>query len=294
MRIRKSETTVYPAVRDALRNGDSWDDDQVERLLEQLFPDSDPDDVEDFMQGLQKFGRQAAPVVQRALPGAIQGAAQGAAIGGPWGALAGAAAGGAIGALSSPAATPTAPTAPRATPPPRRPPSAPAAPGAVPPPLPRATPPALTAGTPAPAPGGAAAAQLLALLSRPETLQALMALVLSTQGRTSVPVNGRRVPPAAFAEAIAELAGAALEMASESATDATAEHLLDEYGTPRIDIASPVARTQLLLTELAESPVEVEDDDEEREDWMWEYDGGDDEYDPIEAYENAVTGRTAI
>lgn len=121
-----------------------------------------------------------------------------------------------------------------------------------------------------------------------------MALVLSTQGRTSVPVNGRRVPPAAFAEAIAELAGAALEMASESATDATAEHLLDEYGTPRIDIASPVARTQLLLTELAESPVEVEDDDEEREDWMWEYDGGDDEYDPIEAYENAVTGRTAI
>jgi hypothetical protein len=90
--------TDYPAVRRVMGpDRTRLDDDELELLLERTFPDAEPEDVEDFMRTVQQFGRQAAPLAQRVLPGAAQGAVQGAAVAGPWGGLAG----GAIGGVSS-------------------------------------------------------------------------------------------------------------------------------------------------------------------------------------------------
>ena len=72
-------STDYPAVRWVM------DDDAVESVLAELFPDSDPGDVESFLGTLQRFGNEVVPIAARVLPGAVQGAVTGAGVGGPYG-----------------------------------------------------------------------------------------------------------------------------------------------------------------------------------------------------------------
>jgi hypothetical protein len=198
--------TEYPAVRRVMGpQRVHLDDAELEDLLVDRFPGADPLDVEDFMRDVQRFGKNVAPRANRALPGALQGAAQGAMVGGPYGALAG----GAIGAAGGLAARPTTGSRGRAATPPGAPPAAKVG-GSRPGRAPQAALPPRRPDVPA------AAAQLLALLSRPETLQALLALALSDVGRQRLKVGDETVPSVAFARAISRLAGEAAAESVES------------------------------------------------------------------------------
>jgi hypothetical protein len=290
--------TDFPAVRRVMGSErHRLDDDALEAILAELFPGSDPEDVEDFMGSLQRFGRQAAPVAQRALPGAISGATQGAAVAGPWGALAGAVGGGAASALSG-----ARPSAPGRAAPPARPPSASptAAAGGTPPPALAAQQPAVlaeppphAAGQPPPASpvaATAAAAQLLALLSRPETMQALQALLLPGLGRSTVQVGPGEVPPAAFANAIAETAALVAEAAALPLEEPATDYLFDSEGHARGDIANPSARAALLLSDLAAvaAAEALDDEEEDVDDFAESVDEEDTATDPLDAYEAAL------
>jgi hypothetical protein len=227
--------TDYPAIRRVMgEQRMRLDDDSLESVLEELFPDSDPADVESFMGSLQRFGNEVAPIASRALPGAVQGALTGAGVAGPYGALAGAALG-ATGALS-PRPGPTAPV----------PSSAPVQPSAA---VQPAAPPA-TAPTQQ-MPPQAAAAALLEILSNRATLDALMAMLMQAAGRTTVKVGDKQVPPAAFANAIAEYAAIAAE--NDTAAEAGADYLYGESDWPRGDLANPAERAAILLTDLREA-----------------------------------------
>lgn len=256
--------TRYPAARrvmaaDGLRMGDA----AVERVLARTFPDAEPEDVEQFMQTVQQFGRQAAPIAQRALPGVVQGAAQGAAVGGPYGAIIGGAIGGASRLAGG--AAPPRPGAPPAGAPamPPRAVATPPAPGATtgtpaapapswPPslPLPQAAP-GVSSGAPPQDPttlAAAAARELATLLARSETWQALLALAMSEAGRGALPVGTQQVAPAAFANAIAELAAIAATGGASFA--GAADHLHDADDQPRGDLANPAERAAILLADL--------------------------------------------
>ena len=224
--------TDYPAVRRVMGSGrDHLSDEALEHLLERMFPGAEAEYVEDFMRTLQQFGRQAAPIVQKVGPGMAQGALQGGMVAGPWGALAGALGGGAASLLggggrgAAPARAPA--------------PAAPQIPGGLAPIAPQA---------PAGGVGGAASAQLLTLLSRPETMQALLSLVMAQSGRGTVPVGQHQVPAVAFANAISELASEAALSGGESSG-----YWFDPHGAPRCDLASPSARAALLWGDLAEA-----------------------------------------
>src|SRR4051794_20925994 len=176
-------STDYPAVRRVMGEHHlRLDDDAVESVLAELFPDSHPGDVESFLGTLQRFGNEVVPIAQRALPGAVQGAMTGASVGGPYGALAGAALG-AAGTLTAPP-SPTRPMAP-ATP------AAPVQQSPIPPP-----PSTMTSNLPM-SPQAAAAA-LLEILSNRATLDALQVMLMQTAGRPTVKVGDKQVPPAAF------------------------------------------------------------------------------------------------
>ncbi|GAB3102689.1 hypothetical protein [Lysobacter terrae] len=214
-------------------------------------------------QGAGRFAQQAAPQLQRALPGVVQGATAGSALG-PWGMLAGAVAGGA-GSILSQQRDPTLRNiggaiggvtqlaggltggggalgniaggllggAGRA-------PAARAAPGASP------------AGGP-PMPQGASANALLGLLSRPETLQALASAAMGRFGRGQVPVGQQTVPVQSILSAIGMLAG----HASHEAEQETARYPDFYYGSEgelAIDVADAEQRAFALLELYANTP----------------------------------------
>ena len=292
-RLRETE---YPAVR-RVRGPDRerLDDAALEGVLGGLFPGAEAEDVEDFMRGLQSFGRQAAPLAQRALPGIAQGAAQGAMVGGPWGALVGAVGGGAASLLSGGGPTAGRPTAP-APGPIAAPGTAPAAPGVTLGLVPGLAPPPAPVG-PAPTPGGApppaqaATAQLISLLSRPETMQALLALLMSGSGRSTVPVGSRDVPAGAFANAIAETAALVAEAAGHPFEQSMSEYLFDSVGQPRGDIVNPGERAALLLSDLAAVAAQEaqEEEDADSDEWSPEVYGPED-VDVVQGYEAALRG----
>src|SRR3954462_13795586 len=92
--------TAYPSIRRVMGpERHRLDDAALEDRLSELFPNAEPEDVEDFMRTMQRFGNDAAPIAQRALPGVMQGAMQGGMMAGPWGAVAGGLAGGAASLL---------------------------------------------------------------------------------------------------------------------------------------------------------------------------------------------------
>lgn len=284
------QDTEYPAVRRVMgHERDRLDDDALERVLTDLFPGAMPEEVEDFMRSLQSFGRQVAPIAQRALPGVAQGAAQGAMVAGPWGALAGAIGGGAASLLSGggsrPAARPGAAPAPG-------PPPAPLPGPAVAPPGPIEPPAGTAPGAAAPTPAAAATAQLVTLLSRPETMQALLALLMSGAGRSTVQVGRRDVPAAAFANAIAETAALVAEAAGHPLEQSVSEFLFDSLGQPRGDVVNPSERAALLLSDLAAVAAEeaLEDEDAEDESWGADPYGLAEDGDPLDGYEDALMG----
>jgi hypothetical protein len=60
-RYRYLESTTYPALRRALREGhETLDDRAIERLVSETLPSSTAEHVEDFLGTLQALGRQAA------------------------------------------------------------------------------------------------------------------------------------------------------------------------------------------------------------------------------------------
>jgi hypothetical protein len=282
--------TSYPAIRISMDEMHlQLDDEQLEDYLSEVMPGASPEDVENFMRSLQRFGRQVAPVAQRALPGIIQGAAQGGMAAGPWGALAGAIGGGAASLLSGGGRTPQ--QQPAARPPPARP--------TMPPPARPVTAPAAVPATAA-APGTPAIQQLLAMLSRPETMQALSALLLSGSGRSTVVVGNRAVPAAAFANAIAEIAAEVAETTSSSFADSLSEYLIDDYGEIRGDIVNPAERARLLLSDLFQvaseefyDQPEFDDDDIEEVDMLesWDEEENMMDDDALDEYELALAGR---
>jgi len=277
------EETGYPAIRRSLNTNQAYlDDQQLEIYVSEIFPGSSAEDVENFMRSLQRFGRQVAPVAQRALPGIIQGAAQGGMVAGPWGALAGAVGGGAASLLSGGGRS--------------RPQSQPQRPQQPVSPAQQAAP-AVAVSSMAPI------QQLLALLSRPETMQALSALLMSSAGRSHVSVGNQSAPAAAFANAIAELAAEAAEAAySESPTNIS-EYLIDSDGSPRCDLVNSAERAQLLLADISavakqeyledEYYDDYEDDlllDDEEVDADFDNETAEDE--PLDDYVDALYGRS--
>src|SRR6266545_3928202 len=93
--------TDFPAIRRVMGpQRELVDDADLQLLLADVLPGTDPQDVESFAKEFQNFGKHVAPVAQKALPGAIQGAVTGATVAGPWGAVAGAVGGGVVGAIS--------------------------------------------------------------------------------------------------------------------------------------------------------------------------------------------------
>jgi hypothetical protein len=217
---------LYPHVHAALADEyRSLPVDQVELVVQGALGDGVTlEAAEGFFDDVGKAFGQAAPVLQRALPGAASGAAAGAALG-PWGALGGALIGGLSSALSSgggPAPAPAAPTARPAAPAAPRP--AAAAPGVVRPPLPAAalapgplagvptTAPAPPMATPPDAAGtgsgpGPVVGQLLTALSSPTVQQALSAMLLGSAGARSVQgAGGDELPVAGITNMLGSLA----------------------------------------------------------------------------------------
>lgn len=176
----------YPHLREALDDRfASLPPEEIEQLVAEVFgPRVEAEDVENVFASIGRalgglgstIGNvvsQAAPYVARALPGAATGAATGAALG-PLGALGGALIGGLGSLLGGPGGAPAGPAPPAAAPAP-----APARPAVSP----------VAAIT-----SGPAAGQLLSAIARPETLQALMAMLMGQAGRPTVPVGPQGTP----------------------------------------------------------------------------------------------------
>jgi hypothetical protein len=159
----------------------------------------------------------------------VAGTVVGTAFGGPLGGALGRAAGGAIGAAAGPPAPPTV-----------------AAPG-----------------------GSPAAGQLLQTVARPETLQAVMSMVLGPAGKPSVQVGSTPVPVGAFSNLLGVLANraaaecnAAVARQSESAP----AYLRDYAGETVADPAVPAQRADALYELLELTRPEQESDAAESED----------------------------
>lgn len=302
MNYRDLADTEYPAIRFALNEQHiELNDEQIENYIAEAMPGVYADDVENFMRSLQRFGRQVAPIAQRALPGIIQGAAQGGMVAGPWGALAGAIGGGAASLLSggrqSPPSTSASARPQMSTQAPARSlntlgnPAGRYTPGAVP-----------SAGN---AVNMAPIQQLLMLLSRPETMQALSALLMSASGRGAVSLGNRSVPAAAFANAISEIAADVADSVQVESSESLPEYLLDSTGQVRGDIVNPAERAKMLLEDICEVATQEfyededqddeDEDDEAYEEYLDEYffeDDDDLQSDVLDDYEPALQGRS--
>lgn len=249
-------TTLYPNVRAMLSPGFAHlSDAELESAFESAFGEGvSPAEYEEFFGGLGRalgsvgrdlgrFAGQAAPVVASALPGVIQGATTGAALG-PWGALGGAIAGGVGSALSRHGRGPARDvgnvlggvvnTAGALT-------GRGAAGGAL---------AGLLGGA-----GGGAAGQLLGLLRRPETLQAVQSLAGGSN--RAVPVGGRGtpVPASAFAGLLGALAreAEAEQLPGEALSEPPA-YLMNASGQFVVDPSDPDGRAARLLQMLQAAP----------------------------------------
>ena len=306
---KRIRTTHFPATMRVLGPfRDSLLDEQIDQLLTEAFPGASPEDVENFLRSLQRFGSSAGKVAQRALPGVIQGATAGAALG-PYGALVGALAGGGASLLAGsgrrPQPRPPAPTT--------------VQPVQARPPAPTPTP-ILQSTTHGPAPthvptrivASPAMAQLLSLLARPETMQALLSMLMGSAGRGRVAVGREQVPVQAFANSIAELASQAAQETTQIQDSHSCfseePYLLDEADDPRCDVYNPSERAALLVQQLNElgakqwseeqvlrQELEEEEDDDEvvYHDWLLDHFDSvakDDETDFINVYESALQG----
>jgi hypothetical protein len=111
--------------------------------------------------------------------------------------------------------------------------------------------------------GGGAAGKLLQTITRPETLNALMSMMLGPAGKPSIPVGATPVPVGAFSNLISVLSNrAAAEYNSSIArpVDAAPAYLRDYAGEATADAAVPEQRADALfeLLELTQSEQESE------------------------------------
>ena len=244
----------------------------VARYVEAALGGASAEDVEDFLGTLKQIGTGIVQALPAVLP------IVGTAVGGPIGGVVGGAAGAALGAATAaakpgsppqgmppPAPRPQPPQQLPAPPPPGMPPPASASPIAPPlstpppgvpgPPLRPPPPPTPQSPPPASAVGSLAAAQLLALLFRPELLDALIAMAMGPAGRRSVVVGDVPVPPGAFTNLLGTLAGEAAAQYNASidnAAEPVPRYLLDAEGMPRCDVTDPRERAEVLWETLNE------------------------------------------
>jgi hypothetical protein len=263
----ETDEDPYPNLREALApEYAEFEPEQIEVIIERTFgPAIAAEDVEDIFGSIGQFagnvGRTvshvaqgAAPVVASTLPGVAQGAMAGAALG-PLGMLSGAALGGAGAALSrngkGPARTAgsvfntgvgiAGPLGPAGG----------IAQGA----LGRGVASAVGA-LPAGATGTPSAGQFLSLLSRPEVLLALQAMMLSPIGRATVPVAGTDVEVGAVTNLLGQILSQAQAQFAASAgpqTEAIPEYLMESTGEYRCDPADPSQRAEVLWELLQQS-----------------------------------------
>jgi hypothetical protein len=230
----------------------SMSSEQIERMMESF--NADAEDMENFLSTLGNLGRSVVNALPQVLPAALP--LVGTVVGGPVGGMIGGVAGQAVGSLLGPrqAGQQGRPGAPQRPGQPL-PFQAPAPPGgAVPLPV------------PAQIPGGApAAGQLLQTLFRPETLQALISMLLGQAGRQNIPVGNTQVPVGAFTNLLGVLANqaAAEYNAGTNAASSNAysyprymeNYAGEAYGDPAI----PEHRAEALLNLLRETDVEQDE-----------------------------------
>ncbi len=259
-----SNGTSLPLLRSCLgAEFSDLNDEQLDAVVAEVFGAGvTADDIESFWSDIGRGLSSAGKSVARALPSIAQGAATGAGFGGPIGALVGAVAGGAggilsqsrnktlrgigsavggigqvastirggglgglaniaLGGLSRAAGGGAAGGGPL---------------GAIAGSLARAVPGA----------GGSANA-LMGMLSRPETLQALMSSSLGGAGRSRVMVGSQPVGVQSIMSAIGNLAGRAASEAATDASEGLPEFFLGAEGEPEIDPADSDQRTDALL-----------------------------------------------
>jgi hypothetical protein len=215
-----------------------------------------PSEAESFASALGDVGHffkssEVRGVAGTALP--ILGTAVGTVYGGP----VGAAIGGSLGGAAGQAIAGKPPTSSTRPPPQSAAPVGVDAPVAAPPgPVPGIGP-APGAATPAQTPqaGSAAAAQLLSVIQNPALLASLLALVMGSSGKTSVPVgSGTEVPVGAMMNLVGVLANRAAEDAEEilaDRQDGTPAYLFDESGSLTCDPAISSHRADALLRVLS-------------------------------------------
>lgn len=253
----------------------------LDALVQQIYgPEATAEAVEGFFgdigrglsgaaRGVGRFAQTAAPALARALPSVAQGASGGAAFG-PWGALIGAGAGltsgllsqssnktargiggaihgvgnlvstvrggGASGALGSLTSVATGALGNTGT-------------G-------RAARGAMNRARGSAGASGAAGNALAGLLARPELVQSLLASLMGSAGRQSVPVGGTQVPVHQMLSALSTVSGrAAQEMAEyDENAEQTPEYAEAAAETFGLDADDAESRTDALLTLLAVSP----------------------------------------
>jgi hypothetical protein len=258
--------TLYPHLREVLDpRFDSLTDAELEDAFGSAFGEGvTPAEYEEFFDGLGrnlgKFLQQAGPVLATAGQGAMAGGAAGSALG-PYGALVGALAGG-TGAVLGQHGSGTARdvgnvlnTAVKTT-------NLFTGRGGGP----------VTGSVPATT-NAPAAANLLGLLSRPETAQALRALAGGRNTAVPVGTSGTPAPANAFAGLLAALAGQADAEAAFDDAEGVAAYLVTPSGRLAADPADPDQRAARLLVLLAQ-PVAAGTE-------------SDDAFDDAELYEDA-------
>ena len=303
---RYYQSDPYPELRELLApEYAELPPERLEAVLGHALGGGSVEDMESFWSSVRDFSRAAGGVLQKALPvvATVAGTALGGPVGGAIGGAAGQALSGALGgALSGPdrgrgqrvlsglaggalqgvsgALGGGGGALGRALPGPF---------GAI-------------AGAVAPALGGLAgggspsAAQLARTITRPETLQALLAMALGGAGRSQVPVGGTPVPVSAFANLLGQLAGqASAEYHRTIAGEAvgTPMYLLDGAGEFIGDPADPASRAEVLLRRFAEADAleaaeaydESYDEGWDESDERWELDELEAEYDEFELAE---------
>jgi hypothetical protein len=223
---------------------------QIESLLERYGMDAEA--MEGFFNDLGNFAKSVAPTV---LP--IAGAAVGTLIGGP--------AGGAVGGMLGRVAGSAIASQPG--------PGAGGPPAAVHAPAPPALP---------------AASKLLQTITRPETIQALLAMLMGGLGRSNVQVGSTSVPVTAITNLLGVLAGKAeaeYNAARSAGGEALPEYMKDYAGEAIADPAVRENRAEVLYELFESTPVEQESEAGEAYQFEGEMEATDSEYDAMDLAE---------
>ncbi len=214
----------------------NWEAEDIEALFESY--NLSAEDMEGFFDTLKDIGKAVVSAAPAILPvaGTVVGSAFGGPIGGALGGALGRAAGGAIGQATAPRTQTSAPAA-SGIPPGSQIPGAPQSP-----------------------PGAApTASQLMQTMFRPETIQALMSMLLGQLGRSNVTVGSSSVPNAAFTNMLSTMANQAqaeYNAACPSAREGLPEYLRDYAGEAVGDPAVAEHRARALWEMLQETDVE--------------------------------------